>query len=88
MNTNPNRLREIEPTPEQKARYFSQAGFKVWAILPPTLSGLFVVVYQGPHVLAFFGPFVGMCALEALIFRIFRTLHALGADSYKIARKE
>jgi hypothetical protein len=88
MNTDPNRLREIEPTPEQKAPYFSQAGFQAWAVPPSELSGLYVLAYRGPDIVACYGPFVGMCAIEQWMFAIFRALFTVGADAWEIVRKE
>ena len=74
--------------PDPSPRLPKQTSFTVWAFIPPALAGLFVVAYSGPHVVAFLGPFLGMYAIESLVFRIFRALHALGADTYEIERRE
>jgi len=88
MNTDLYTALHPHDPPDPRPRLPEQTSFKVWAVLPPTLTGLFVVAYSGPNVVAFLGPFLGIRAVEALIFRIFDAARALGADSYEIARKE
>ena len=92
MNTDPyTALHFPHDPPDPSPRLPEQTSFTVWTWswnMPTALAGLFVVAYSGPSVIAFLGPFVGMYAIEFLMGPIFRALHALGADSYEIARKE
>jgi hypothetical protein len=83
-----NRRHSSTPDSPLPPAFWKPARLLFRCVLPAAATGWYVVLFGGPHLLAFVGPFLGLAALQESLLWLFRFARRMGATDYEILRKE